>query len=63
MAKTLKTKVLVAGGSLDCCIAAIRAGQLDLETALLERDRVSGTCLPSSCMRWRQWCGTSEVTP
>jgi dihydrolipoamide dehydrogenase len=50
MAKTLKTKVLVVGGGPGGYVAAIRAGQLGLETTLVEQDRVGGTCLIRGCI-------------
>ena len=50
MAKTLNTKVLVVGGGPGGYVAAIRAGQLGLETTLVEEDRVGGTCLMRGCI-------------
>lgn len=50
MAKTITTKVLVVGGGPGGYVAAIRAGQLGLETTLVEEDRVGGTCLLRGCI-------------
>ncbi|HZR37436.1 MAG TPA: dihydrolipoyl dehydrogenase [Nevskia sp.] len=50
MSKTIKTKVLVVGGGPGGYVAAIRAGQLGLETTLVEEDRVGGTCLLRGCI-------------
>lgn len=45
-----KTKVLVVGGGPGGYVAAIRAGQLGLETTLVEAARVGGTCLIRGCI-------------
>lgn len=50
MAETLKTRVLVVGGGPGGYVAAIRAGQLGLETTLVEADRLGGTCLIRGCI-------------
>ncbi|HEY1612556.1 MAG TPA: dihydrolipoyl dehydrogenase [Rhizomicrobium sp.] len=50
MAETLKTKVLVVGGGPGGYVAAIRAGQLGLETILVEGDTLGGTCLIRGCI-------------
>lgn len=50
MSETVKTKVLVLGGGPGGYVAAIRAGQLGLETVLVEADRVGGTCLIRGCI-------------
>ena len=50
MSKTIKTKVLVVGGGPGGYVAAIRAGQLGLETVLVEGDRLGGTCLVRGCI-------------
>lgn len=50
MAKVLNTKVLVVGGGPGGYVAAIRAGQLGLDTTLVEADRVGGTCLLRGCI-------------
>jgi dihydrolipoamide dehydrogenase len=50
MGKTLKAKVLVVGGGPGGYVAAIRAGQLGLDTVLVEADRLGGTCLIRGCI-------------
>ncbi len=50
MAEALKTKVLVIGGGPGGYVAAIRCGQLGLETVLVEADRLGGTCLIRGCI-------------
>ncbi|MGH7156079.1 MAG: dihydrolipoyl dehydrogenase [Acetobacteraceae bacterium] len=43
-------KVLVVGGGPGGYVAAIRAGQLGLDTVLVEADRLGGTCLIRGCI-------------
>ncbi len=50
MTETIKTKVLVIGGGPGGYVAAIRAGQLGLETVLVEAGRLGGTCLIRGCI-------------
>ena len=50
MNETIKTKVLVIGGGPGGYVAAIRAGQLGLDTVLVEADRLGGTCLIRGCI-------------
>ncbi len=50
MSKTIDTRVLVVGGGPGGYVAAIRAGQLGLDTTLVEADRVGGTCLIRGCI-------------
>jgi dihydrolipoamide dehydrogenase len=50
MPQTLKTRVLVVGGGPGGYVAAIRAGQLGLETILIESGRLGGTCLIHGCI-------------
>src|SRR5438105_5287245 len=50
MAETIKTRVLVVGGGPGGYVAAIRAGQLGLDTTLVEADRLGGTCLIRGCI-------------
>ena len=45
MTERMKTKVLIVGGGPVGYAAAIRAGQLGLQTVLVEGDRLGGTCL------------------
>ncbi len=46
----LRCKVLVIGGGPGGYVAAIRAGQLGLDTILIEADRLGGTCLNVGCI-------------
>ncbi|MDR3530789.1 MAG: dihydrolipoyl dehydrogenase [Rhodopila sp.] len=46
----IQTKVLVVGGGPGGYVAAIRAGQLGLDTVLVEADRLGGTCLIRGCI-------------
>jgi dihydrolipoamide dehydrogenase len=46
----IRTKVLVVGGGPGGYVAAIRAGQLGLDTVLVEADRLGGTCLVRGCI-------------
>ena len=50
MTETITTKVLVVGGGPGGYVAAIRCGQLGLETTLIEGDRLGGTCLIRGCI-------------
>src|SRR6188508_2562704 len=50
MSEHIKTKVLVVGGGPGGYVAAIRCGQLGLETVLVEGDRLGGTCLIRGCI-------------
>jgi dihydrolipoamide dehydrogenase len=50
MAEAIRTKVLIVGGGPGGYVAAIRAGQLGLDTTLVEADRLGGTCLIRGCI-------------
>jgi len=50
MSKTLRPKVLVVGAGPGGYVAAIRAGQLGLETVIVEAERPGGTCLIRGCI-------------
>ncbi|GLJ00361.1 dihydrolipoyl dehydrogenase [Sphingobium sp. BS19] len=50
MADIVKTKVLVVGGGPGGYVAAIRCGQLGLDTVLVEGGRLGGTCLVRGCI-------------
>src|SRR5882762_1484628 len=50
MPETLRPRVLVLGGGPGGYVAAIRAGQLGLDTVLVEAGRVGGTCLIRGCI-------------
>jgi dihydrolipoamide dehydrogenase len=46
----LTPKILVLGGGPGGYAAAIRAGQLGLDTVLVEAERLGGTCLTRGCI-------------
>jgi dihydrolipoamide dehydrogenase len=50
MTESIRTKVLIVGGGPGGYVAAIRAGQLGLETVLVEEGRLGGTCLIRGCI-------------
>src|SRR5260370_1981150 len=50
MPETLRPRVLVVGGGPGGYVAAIRAGQLGLDTVLVEKNRLGGTCLLRGCI-------------
>ena len=50
MSEAIKTRLLVLGGGPGGYVAAIRAGQLGIETVLVEADRLGGTCLIRGCI-------------
>jgi len=50
MADKIACKVLVVGGGPGGYVAAIRAGQLGLETVLVDADGLGGTCLLRGCI-------------
>jgi len=50
MSEHLKCDVLVVGSGPGGYVAAIRAGQLGLDTIIVENDRMGGTCLIRGCI-------------
>ena len=50
MPQTLRPRVLVVGGGPGGYVAAIRAGQLGLDTVLVDAGRLGGTCLLRGCI-------------
>src|SRR5438046_4320211 len=50
MSEILRPRVLVVGGGMGGYVAAIRASQLGLDTVLVEKDRLGGTCLIRGCI-------------
>jgi len=50
MSQTLQTRLLILGGGPGGYVAGIRAGQLGIDTVLVEGDRVGGTCLIRGCI-------------
>src|SRR3972149_4383126 len=53
--------VVVIGGGTGGYPAAIRAAQLGLSTALVERAKVGGTCLHRGCIPTKIWLETADV--
>ncbi len=50
MPETLRPRALIVGGGPGGYVAAIRAGQLGLDTVLVDGDRPGGTCLLRGCI-------------
>src|SRR5947207_13506755 len=50
MTETLRPEVLVIGGGPGGYVAAIRAGQLGLDTVIVDAGRLGGTCLLRGCI-------------
>ena len=50
MPEIIHTKLLILGGGPGGYVAAIRAGQLGIETVLVEGDKLGGTCLIRGCI-------------
>lgn len=50
MAEMLSPKLLVVGGGPGGYVAAIRAGQLGIDTVLVDAERLGGTCLIRGCI-------------
>lgn len=50
MAEAITTQVLVVGAGPGGYVAAIRAGQLGLDTTIVEGSRLGGTCLIRGCI-------------
>ena len=50
MAEVRNCKVLVVGAGPGGYVAAIRAGQLGLDTVIVEGSRAGGTCLIRGCI-------------
>lgn len=57
----MKYDVLVIGGGPGGYVAAIRASQLGLKTAVVERDKMGGVCLNWGCIPTKALLRSSEV--
>ncbi|MFB6354816.1 MAG: FAD-dependent oxidoreductase, partial [Halobacteriales archaeon] len=55
------TDVLVIGGGPGGYVAAIRAGQLGLDTTLVERDAIGGVCLNRGCIPSKALISATDV--
>ncbi|MXR51872.1 dihydrolipoyl dehydrogenase [Halovenus sp. WSH3] len=58
---TTGTDVLVIGGGPGGYVAAIRAGQLDLDVTLVEMDSYGGTCLNYGCIPSKAFISATDV--
>ncbi len=59
--ETQQTKLLIIGGGPGGYIAAIRAGQLGIDTTLVEGERLGGTCLNIGCIPSKALIHASEA--
>ena len=50
MPEQIRAKLLIVGGGPGGYVAGIRAGQLGLDTVLVEADKLGGTCLIRGCI-------------
>jgi len=50
MTESIRTKVLIVGGGPGGYVAGIKAGQLGLDTVVVDGDRLGGTCLIRGCI-------------
>ena len=50
MSETISTNLLILGGGPGGYVAGIRAGQLGIDTVLVEASRLGGTCLIRGCI-------------
>ncbi len=53
--------VVILGGGTGGYVAAIRASQLGLKTAIVERDKLGGTCLHKGCIPSKALLRSAEV--
>ncbi|PSP28593.1 dihydrolipoyl dehydrogenase [Halobacteriales archaeon QH_2_65_14] len=58
---TSSTDVLVIGGGPGGYVAAIRAGQLDLDVTLVEMDAYGGTCLNRGCIPSKAMISAADI--
>jgi dihydrolipoamide dehydrogenase len=59
--EALQTKLLIIGGGPGGYVAAIRAGQLGIETTLVEGEHLGGTCLNVGCIPSKALIHASEA--
>ncbi|MFB6113467.1 MAG: dihydrolipoyl dehydrogenase [Halodesulfurarchaeum sp.] len=57
----VETDVVIVGGGPGGYVAAIRAGQLDLDVTLVEADAVGGTCLNYGCIPSKAFLTATDV--
>jgi len=58
---TREYDVVVLGGGIGGYTAAIRAAQLGMKTAIIERDKLGGTCLHRGCIPSKSLLRSAEV--
>src|SRR5947207_4245772 len=61
MAENTDYDVLVLGGGSGGYVAAIRAAQLGLNVAVIEQDKLGGTCLHRGCIPTKAFIQSAEV--
>ena len=61
MAETKSYDVVVLGGGPGGYVAAVRAGQLGLRAAVIEKERVGGVCLNWGCIPSKALLKNSEM--
>ncbi|RAF17872.1 dihydrolipoyl dehydrogenase, partial [Burkholderia multivorans] len=61
MSDSLTYDLVVLGGGTGGYAAALRAAELDMKVALIERDKVGGTCLHRGCVPTKALLHTAEV--
>ena len=61
MPDTRHFDVIVIGTGPGGYVAAIRAAQLGLRTAVVEKDQLGGTCLNWGCIPTKAWIGTAHL--
>ncbi len=54
-------QVVIIGTGPGGYVAAIRAAQLGLKTAVVEKDELGGTCLNWGCIPTKAWVGTAHL--
>ena len=53
--------IVILGGGTGGYVAAIRAAQLGLKTAIVEKDKLGGTCLHKGCIPTKALLRSAEV--
>ncbi len=61
MSEPLRLQVVVVGTGPGGYVAAIRAAQLGLRTAVVEKDQIGGTCLNWGCIPTKSWIVTAHL--
>src|SRR5215510_5377080 len=61
MSETRHFQVIVIGTGPGGYVAAIRAAQLGLKTAVIEKEELGGTCLNWGCIPTKAWVVTAHL--